>query len=83
MQLRICPLASYVYRFQLWDAYGILPTICGIKDRDGVCTNAGIEAKSMANCIMPLDAIVNDLKNLKVIKKQRMVMTYVRLRVDL
>ena len=63
--LTVC---SYVLcRFHLWDAYGILPTVCGIKDKSGECTYAGIEADSTANCIVHLDEVVHRLKALKVI----------------
>ena len=53
-------------RFQLWDAYGVLPTVCGIRDKTGACTYAGIEAETPANCIMPLEAVINRLDALKV-----------------
>ena len=55
-----------VRRFQLWDAYGVLPTVCGIKDKTGGCTYAGVQAESSANCIMPLDAVIDRLGVLKV-----------------
>ena len=53
-------------RFHLWDAYGVLPTVCGIKDKAGGCTYAGVQAESSANCIMPLEAVIDRLGALKV-----------------
>ena len=58
------PLCTY--RFQLWDAYGVLPTVCGIQDDAGECTYAGVQAETPANCIMPLDAVIDRLGTLKV-----------------
>ena len=57
---------SHECRFQLWDAYGVLPTVCGIKDKTGGCTYAGVQAESSANCIMPLEAVIDRLGALKV-----------------
>ncbi|KAG1681285.1 hypothetical protein FOA52_007331 [Chlamydomonas sp. UWO 241] len=47
--------------FGLWDPYGVLPTVCGIQDDNGKCTYKGIQADTSANCVMPLDSVVNRL----------------------
>ena len=44
----------------------MLPTVCGVRDEAGECTFAGIEAESSANCIMPLNSVIDRLKALKV-----------------
>ena len=54
-------------RYKAWDAFGVLPTVCGIKsEKDGLCTFAGVQADSQANCIMDLGAVLMRLNALKV-----------------